>query len=387
MISFSCNNCGKQFSVSGDKGGKSAKCPGCGHMLHIPLGNGTAPRPLGVQPATRTSSQASHRPYYPHHRHAGEYARSVQAGRQRANMIFLGVILLIGFAMPVILFNPFTTERHGEFINITIMGMEDIPMPLKVLYLAPGVAGMGLLILQGFTRHPVRGIVVIFLAVMPTLIALTDSQTVESLRVSTRYIPAEAAFLMLVVFLGMFVAPVALLVGIRSRGYRPDSPAAYWFGVAGAGAWFIFLVTPALPAEAGHIFLMAPIKLIGQGGAAGVSMGLLVLMVCTSISASLCIINKPTSETRKARSQVSLAFWTLIVGFVVFMLCISGQFIKNFPTFINTIKFLCWGLGMFLLFPAGITDLVVGRAHHHKHQVPETTHPHTAGPDIPRRVV
>jgi hypothetical protein len=302
-------------------------------------------------------------------------------------MILLGVILLIGFVMPIILYNPFTTARHGEFINITIMGMDGVPIPLKVFYLAPGVAGMGLLILQGLTRHPVRGIVVIFLVLIPILIALTNSQIVEFLRVSTRYIPAEAAFLMLVEFLGMFVAPVALLVGVRSRGYRPGSSVAYWFGVAGAGAWFTFLVIPALPAEAGYIFLMAPIKLIGQGGATGKSIGLLVMMVCTSISAILCIINKPTSDIRKVRNQTNLAFWTLVSGFVVFMLCISGQFITGFPSFINTIKHLCWFLGMGLLLPAGITDLVVGRAHHHKHRSHETPHPHTAGPDVPGRVV
>ena len=297
-------------------------------------------------------------------------------------MIFLGIILLIGFVMPVV-----QEDHTGDFINIRIVGAEDVPTPLKVLYLAPGVAGMGLLILQGFTKHPVRGIVVIFLALMPILIALTNSQIVSVLGKFQRFVPAEAVFPMLTIFLGLFVAPVGMLAGIRSRGYRPDSPMAYWFGVVGAVAWFAFLVIPVLPAKAGYVFLMLPIKLIGQEGAGGASMGLLILMVCTSIAAIVCTINKPTAETRKARSQAGLAFWTLVVGFVVFMLCISGRFIENFPSFINTIKHLCWFMGMFLLFPAGITDLVVGQAHHRKHQTPKTAHPHTAAPDIPGRAV
>ena len=385
MISFSCDNCGKKFRVSSEKGGKTAKCPGCGHMLHIPV-DGATPQPLGVR-SPGASSHASHQPGHHHRHHADAHTRSSQAGRQRANMIFLGVILLIGFVMPAIQINPFTQKRDAEFINITVMSQENVPMQLKVLFLAPCVAGIGLLMLQGFTRHPVRGVVVVFLAAIPTIIVLANQGAIEVLNISQRYISAEAAFSMLVVFLGLFVAPVALLVGIRSRGYRPNSPVAYWFGVIGAGAWFIFLAMPILPAQAGHVFLILPIKLIGQPGAGGVSMGLLVLVVCTSISAVLCIINKPNSDTRKARNQAGMAFWTLVIGFVVFMLCISGQFIKNFSTFINTIKYLCWFLGMFLLFPAGITDLVVGRAHHHTHQNPETAHPHTAGPDIPRRVV
>jgi len=386
MISFSCDNCGKKFKVSSDKGGKTAKCPACGHMLRIPAANGAPPVPPGVRPLTGTSSHAPHRPGLHYRRHAGAHTRSIQAGRQRANMIFLGVILLIGFVIPEIKVNNIG-QRRAEFVNITSMAREDVSMQDKVLYLAPGVAGMGLLMLQGFTKHPVRGAVIIFLAAMPVLIVLTNLQAIGVLGAIQRYISVEAAFEMLVVFLGMIVAPVALLVGVRSRGYRPDSPASYWFGVVGAGAWFVFLVMPILPAEAGYIFLILPIKLIGRAGAGGVSMGLLVLVVCTIISAVICIINKPTSEARKARSQANLAFWTLVIGFLVFMLCVSGQFIKNFPTFINTIKSLCWFMGTFLLFPAGITDLVVGRAHHHKHRSPETEHPHTAPPDIPRRVV
>ena len=385
MISFSCENCGKNFKVSSDKGGKTARCPGCGQMLHIPVANGVPPQAPDVPPTTSTFSQTPHRPYH-HRRHAGSHTPSSQAGRQRANMIFLGIILLVGFVMPIIQINDIG-QRHGEFINITIVGREHVPIPIIVFYLTPGVAGMGLLILQAFTRHPVRGIVIIFLAAVPTLISLIDSQTIEAMGVFRKFVSAEAAFGMLAAFLGLFVAPVALLVGIRSRGYRPDSPVAYWFGAVGAGAWFTFLVMPILPAEAGYIFLMAPIKLIGQSGAGGVSMGLLILIVCTSISAIVCIINKPSSQTRKVRSQASLAFWTLVIGFIVFMLCISGQFIKNFPTFVNTIKYLCWYTGRFLLFPAGITDLVVGRAHHRKRKSPEIAYPHTAPPDIPRRVI
>ena len=382
MISFSCYNCGKNFRVASEKGGKTARCPGCGHMLHIPLADGAPPQPLGVRPGGGIPPQVSHRHGYHHHRDVGPHSRSSQAGRQRANMIFQGIILLIGFVMPIV-----QKDHTGDFINIRLMGVEDVPIPLKVLYLAPGVAGMGLLILQGFTRHPVRGIAVIFLVLMPILIALTDSQTVSVRGKFQSFVPAEAVFPMLALFLGLFVAPVGMLVGVRSRSYRPDSTAAYWFGVVGAGAWFIFLAAPILSAEAGYIPLMAPIKLMKLPNSGGASMGLLILMVCTSISAILCIINKPTAETRKARSQASLAFWTLVVGFGVFMLCISGRFIENFPSFINTIKHLCWFLGMFLLFPAGITDLVVGRAHHRKHHPPETAHPHTAGPDIPRRAV
>jgi len=309
------------------------------------------------------------------------------AGRQRANLILLGVILLIGFTIPVVQVHYSTGARNVEFINIMIVAQDSAPISVKILYLIPGIAGIGLFVLQGVTRHPVRGIVIIFLAATPVLIALTDLQNVGVQSLRQKHLPPEAAFLMLVVFLGLIVAPMAMLVGIRSRSYRPDSPLAYWFGVAGAGAWFIFLAAPVLGAEQGTMFMMLPIKMINQSGVDGVSMGLLVLMACASISAAICIINRPTTDALKAQNLANMAHWTLLVGFVVFILCLSGKFINGFQALMGILKSLCWFGGMFLLLPTGVTDLVVGRFHHHEHETPEIAHPHMAPPDIPRRAV
>ena len=116
-------------------------------------------------------------------------------------------------------------------------------------------------------------------------------------------------------------------------------------------------------------------------------MGLLVLAACTSISAITCIINKPTADDQKARNLANMAYWTLLAGFVAFVLCLSGQFLNGFQDMIGVVKALCCIGGMYLLLPTGITDLVVGSFHHHEHETPESTHPYTAPPDIPRRAV
>ena len=76
-----------------------------------------------------------------------------------------------------------------------------------------------------------------------------------------------------------------------------------------------------------------------------------------------------------------------LAGIVVFILCIFGEFLSSFPRMVRLIKLLCLLGGMFLLLPTGITDLVVGRIHHHEHETPDSTHPHTDPPDIPRRTV
>ena len=222
---------------------------------------------------------------------------------------------------------------------------------------------------------------------VPILIILADMQNVGALNQLESNLPPGSSFMMLVVFLGAFVAPVAMLVGIRSRTYRPDSPIAYWFGVAGAAAWFIFLIAPVLNAEFGHMFMMLPVKMIERSGLSGISMGLLIMMASLAISGAICIVNKPTKDAQKARNLAGMAYWISLAGVTVFILCIYGEVFADFPGMVRMIKSLCLVGGMFLLLPTGITDLVAGRIHHHEHEASRPTHPHTDPPDIPRRAV
>ncbi len=42
-IEFNCPHCDKFLSTSPDKAGRKAKCPGCGEVVTVPAGNGSAP--------------------------------------------------------------------------------------------------------------------------------------------------------------------------------------------------------------------------------------------------------------------------------------------------------------------------------------------------------
>jgi hypothetical protein len=289
--------------------------------------------------------------------------------------------------MPVIHYNPITQEKRSEFINLTTLTNDAAPASVKVLCLIPGVAGLGLLILQTVSKHPVRGIVIIFMSLTPFIIALTDLRIVDAVTQIGARLPPDAEFATLLGFLGLFVAPVLLLAGIRSRSYRPDSQAAYWFGAIGAGFWFAFLTIPALPAEGGHIFMIAPVKMLGKTGLERLAIGLIALLACTSASALVCVANGPSGNTMKARNQANLSFWTLVVGQIVWMLFLASAVIESFPDIVGSIKSLCLFGGMFLLLPTGITDIVVGRAHHHHQESVQTDHPHTPPEDTPRRMV
>jgi len=399
MISFSCSNCGKQFRVSPYKGGKMARCPGCGTMLHIPSASGTRPAPPGVRPPAPLAGLIN-RPHYPrrHHR-GGAQAGSPGLGRRRANMVFLAITLLIGFLMPIV--TPTLVGREAKFVNLTVLTQEEQSWELKLLCLAPGIAGVTLLLLQGLAKHPVRGIVMIILASLPSIPLIVSF--LSFLSNAEGNLPAaipepimsaltDITCRLLLLFVSSFVGLVAILAGIRSRMYRPDSPVSYWFGVAGAAAWFGFLLLPVLPKEFGYVLLVLPLKIINKAGAGGVSMGLIVMIVCTIISAVICIANRPGPDMRKVVGQAGVAFWTLTVGFFVGILCMFSQFFGNFPLFLLFVKGLCWALGMYLLLPSGIADLIIGPPRrHHTHREPHETHgthgePPTH-PDPHRRVV
>jgi len=285
-------------------------------------------------------------------------------------MVFLAMMLLVGFLMPFVVDNYIAGRRQAIFANLTILNDADESWESKLICLSPGIAGVVLLFLQALARHPVRGIVMVALALLPGLVLMSNEHVRESMKMSITFLPGD---ILLIQFL-MLVAPVALLAGIRSRMYRPDSAASYWFGVAGAAAWFALLILPVLPSELGLMFLLVPLKMIGQPDAGGPAMGLIVLIVCTTISGVMCILNRPSQDMLKAAGSAAGAFWTLAVGFFVGFLCIIGQVLNSFPGFVAVIKLTCWLLGMYLLLPSGIADLIIGHPHHHPHHEHHESH-------------
>lgn len=386
MISFSCNNCGKGFRVPSDKGGKTAKCPVCGHLLQIPV-SGEAPPPMAVRRTVGQSPRGPER--HPRYRHISpeDHDRAKLAGRQRANLIMLGVILLIGFILPVIQDNGPGKPRSVDIANITILTQQRAPISLKVLCLAPGVAGIGLIVLQAATRHPVRGVLILFMALTPIFVSMIDFQITQAVVPGAASVQHENTLAMTLGFMGIFIAPLAMLTGARARSYRPDSMTAYCFGIAGAVLWLLFLITPSLPSEQGSIFLMMPFELLKHDATTKMGMGLIALAASMTLAAAVCIINAPSTDPGRARKHAALAFRAMCVGVGVFLLFLGGMFMTSFPAIVAGLKALCWFGGMHLLLPTGATDLIVGHIHHHHHEHSGVAHLHTPPDEISGRVV
>lgn len=342
MIAFSCGKCHKRYRVSLDRAGRWAKCPACGNRMSIPYQSELAGMMQVPAPYLRA--------YVP---------LSFEAGLRSRNMIVLGVLLLVGFLMPIV------DGANVKFPNFAVFSAGGAPWQLFVIMLAPGVAGLAMILLAWLGRHPVRGIVTIALPLLPVLVLMLDAEVRRSFSFTFRDMPGEIILAVLLLNLGW----IGLLVGARARWYRPRRRAAYWIGLAGAIAFMVFLMLPIMPAEAGHIPLITAFKMFEVPPMRLVAFGVVAWIACTVPAGVLCLMTDPGKSADFARRRAGGAFRLLIAGAAAFGLCAATALLQNAraagvvtPVFTALIKFGCWGVGMILLLPTGITDLVVGPA-------------------------
>ena len=342
MIAFSCSRCHKRYRVSRDRAGRWAKCPACGNRMSIPYQS----EPAGMMQVPAPYLRA----YVP---------LSFEARLRSRNMILLGVVLLVGFLMPIV------DGANFEFPNFAVFSAAGAPWQMFVIMLAPGVAGMAMILLARLGRHPVRGIVTVALPLLPVLVLMTDEEVRRSFSFTFKNMSGELILAVLLLNLGW----IGLLVGARARWYRPRRGAAYWIGLAGAIAFGVFLMMPIMPAEAGHIPLITAFKMFEAPPIRLVAFGVVAWIDCTVLAGVLCLMTAPGKSADFARRRARGAFLLLIAGAAAFGLCAATALLQNAraddvvaPVLTALIKFGCWGVGMILLLPTGITDLVVGPA-------------------------
>jgi hypothetical protein len=125
---------------------------------------------------------------------------------------------------------------------------------------------------------------------------------------------------------------------------------------------------PVLPSEAGGIFLVAPFKILGEGGGVVMGLGLLGTIACLVGSSILCIMN--VRPRRDAESLGQRASQFLVIALVTFGVCILIEMIRGLTqagapgiavlaVFLALVKGACCLVGLLLLLPVGLSDLVV----------------------------
>jgi hypothetical protein len=282
---------------------------------------------------------------------------------RKRNLIWLGVVILIGFLMPVI-----GQDRGGEtkvaFPNIEALG-EGAPAGAVLICLYPLFAGAAVIFLATLVRGPGRSAALIGLGVLFLILVVATLHELTGGLFGPAFGRGMAASATASMVIGL-CAFIALLVGIRARYYRPVCQPAAIIGMIGAFLYFLTLVMPVGPS----IPLIAPFQLLSLSGGHPMTVLLAFTMLgtmgCLIAASVLCIING--SPRWNAQALANRAFSLLVFGFALQLPCalimVAGGargpgllFVLFVVTFVT--KVLCWILGLLLLIPVGLTDLLV----------------------------
>jgi hypothetical protein len=278
---------------------------------------------------------------------------------RKRNLILLGVVILIGFFMPIAV-EAGWRETRLVFLNFLVL-QGGAPGEIVLFCLYPLIAGAIVILLAMTAKGAGRSVTLLGLGILSVVLLLTlegargrgfVGRLLEDAPVS-----ASASLL-----IGLLAA-VGLFVGSRARHYRPASQAAAVIGIIGGILCLLNLVLPVLPPEAGSILLLAPFKLLEFSGAAFVGLGVLAMMGCLVAASVLCIVN--VKPRRNSQMLAQVAFLLQVSGYAVygfFMLVGimgAGGSRGQGTALLLLIKMGCWIVGLLLLIPVGLTDLVV----------------------------
>jgi len=179
-------------------------------------------------------------------------------------------------------------------------------------------------------------------------------------------------------FGGSGVAPIlaltawaAMLIGCRSAHYRDRAVAGPIIGTVGAG---LFLTSLFVPLRTGLGETTLPLVLVYEVfGRVGVLYGLgMVILTGGAVAAAvLCVVSLFRSPGLGARRSADWAFGVLVVSGAVGVVAMrvlgpleavlrGGPPLDSWLTGVAyLIKALCLSLGLFLLFPLGVIELIV----------------------------
>jgi ABC-type transport system involved in multi-copper enzyme maturation permease subunit len=124
-----------------------------------------------------------------------------------------------------------------------------------------------------------------------------------------------------------------------------------------------------LPQEVGSVWVLTPFKMLESSRGVVMALATLGMIGCLTAASLLCIIL--VRPVRDVQGLAHKAFKLLVVACVVFgvgfligsirdiaeLENVSGAVVLAF--FLMLIKMLCWVVGLLLLLPVGLTDLLV----------------------------
>jgi len=96
------------------------------------------------------------------------------------NILWLGIVLLAGFLLPMVI--PMGRETKVIFPNFLILGEEDAPALLKFMFLYPGLAGVAVMVLASTCQNIGRSVTLMALGILPFVLLAADEDVQRGLR-------------------------------------------------------------------------------------------------------------------------------------------------------------------------------------------------------------
>ena len=412
-ITFACPHCRTRLKFPVRLAGMSVRCPQCGRSADVPRprpsqeGAGRSGRVVPVARAVAPGGAARAVPVAAipvSSRTAGvPVARAVapgpsvataasgldMEGRTRVASLFkLGLALIVGGALPFLAYG-------GKAIvcqwSVSLLGDEGVPWQVKFLLVWPIVAGVIVILLACAPHNRWRALVLVALFFVPA-IAWRDAGDVSGLAddlsrgLRREVLGTSGGLANLLTFLGLGTG--LLLVGSRSRWHRPRWGALFLIGAAGAA---LVIYSQAVPVGIGGerrlplAFLIEGFKAAARGAkgdAAPLALAVLGLLtgavVMVLLASVLSLFAFPGQGPGSARTMAGGAF--LCARLAVAMLVVLVIFLSVVPMFTrgaglpaegvsaahvlvaiaNVAKVMLWFLGLALLLPVGLIDLIIG---------------------------
>ncbi len=287
-------------------------------------------------------------------------------GAVRARGLFcLGAALVLGFLLPVVI----ETRRETQLVfpNFAILGDADVAFLGKLMSLYPLLAGITVIALLYTCPGIGRSVTLMALGLVPILLLLAFSGGGNSFHQLSRVVGPSAAGVSLLGMLGV----MGVFAGARARSFCPASRVAAVTGAVGAGLHLLSLLIPAQAAgyrSDSTIALIQPFEWLGDSRT--VAFGICGIM-CTALgfaASVLCLVN--VREGRNAGLLARVAFSLLITDLLLNAACgmvfavmsehgLAGVAKGLLPVLIVIAKTSFLVLGLLLLAPVGLTDLIV----------------------------
>jgi hypothetical protein len=292
---------------------------------------------------------------------------------KRGGLIWLGVILLLAFFMPLVQPNynvqSFRTTGQPEytlkFTNIEILTSEqDIPGSVRFGAALPGIAGIVIIIAAAATPKLACSVIVTALGLLTYAAALLGPNTQQTMNLLPRGGAGNTVLIYVLILSGL----TGLLAGSMAKRHRPGSNLAAILGILGGLMFPAGLFIPIMPKVGGSSLAMIPVEMmrtniqVAMVTGAVIALGMLLWLIASII----CLCNIPGRRPGAARSMGASSFTCMMIGAGSLLLALIITFTSSIgdkaqygPALMVMLKMIFGIVGLMLMLPMGLAALAI----------------------------